>query len=134
MKIRSDFVTNSSSSSYLVAYKPLPTFDEQTLNTYPALKNLVKLYNILINSSYDNIFNEEDWNTSLLENYGYNSIEEMLKEEDYPIDHYNEIISYLKDGFHIARFSVDYSDEGIEYFIRNFAENNDSFIILEDQQ
>lgn len=132
MKIRTDFVTNSSSSSYLVAYKLLPDFDEQTLNTYPALKNLIKLYNILINSSYDNIFNEEDWNTSLLENYGYNSIEEMLKEEDYPIDHYNEIISYLKAGFHIACFNVDYNDEGTEYLLREFAENNEYFIILED--
>lgn len=132
MKIRLDFVTNSSSSSYLVAYKPLPDFDEQTLNTYPALKNLIKLYNILINSSYNDMFNEVEWNAYLLYEYGYNSIEEMFENDDYPIEHYSEIISYLKAGFHIARFSVDYSDEGAEYFLRTLAENNDSFIILED--
>lgn len=37
MKIRTDFVTNSSSSSYIIAYKNKFDFDEATLAKYPQL-------------------------------------------------------------------------------------------------
>ena len=40
MKIREDFVTNSSSSSYVIAYKASPNFDEETIQRYPILKGL----------------------------------------------------------------------------------------------
>lgn len=43
MKIRTSFVTNSSSSSYVIAYRSLPDFDEETLTKYPFLKTYGQL-------------------------------------------------------------------------------------------
>lgn len=133
MKIRLDFVTNSSSSSYFVAYKPLPDFDEKTLHTYPILKNLIKLYTMIFNCGYNTIYNKEDWDEYLCEYCGYyDSIEELLKEEDYLLEHYNKVLTYLEKGFNISHFSLDYSEQNLEYLINKFAENNEYFIILED--
>lgn len=54
MKIRNDYVTNSSSSSYVIAYKSLPEIDEETLKKYPFLKNYGKLIETVLFTGGDN--------------------------------------------------------------------------------
>ena len=46
MRVRIGFVTNSSSSSFIIAYKSFPEIDKDTIKKYPFLKN----YNDMMNS------------------------------------------------------------------------------------
>ena len=56
MKLRTDFVTNSSSSSFVIAYKEFPNLDEDILNRYPFLRNINEMVEKILfsaGSSYD---------------------------------------------------------------------------------
>ena len=58
MKVRMDFVTNSSSSSFLIAVKPLPQFSEEEYEKHENLKELLALPFAVIGkgaSRYDTI-------------------------------------------------------------------------------
>ena len=94
-KFRRGFVTNSSSSSFVIAYKEIIEIDEDTLKRYPFLKNYNNFIKDLIFSDgesrcsyetdspdvYDNI---EDFNDFFFERWGYDeqTLEEVLEDED----------------------------------------------------
>ena len=137
MKVRNDFVTNSSSSSFVVAFKDLPDIDKETIDKYPFLAQYKKVISEAIfgnnvnlcSPNESNIFeNHIDLQDYLVEEYGYNeSFKELCKSDEYVHDLYDECIKYLKDGYKILIRDIDYDDYRGELFRKI---ESDDFIII----
>ena len=142
MKIRSDYVTNSSSSSYVIAYKTLPEIDEETLTKYPFLKNYGKLIETTLFTEGDNDTTagvvsrtKEEYDKNFVSEYGWkkdSTVESILEDDDYLNDMYNRAVEYLEKGFNILDKRVDYNDTYCSNMIKELAEDKENFVILED--
>lgn len=143
MKIRSDYVTNSSSSSYVIAYKTLPEIDEETLTKYPFLKNYGKLIEKVLFTEGDNDTTagtvsktKEEYDKNFVDEYGWTrdmTLADILEDDEWLINRYNKAIEYLEKGFNILDKSVDYNDSYCQNMIRELAEDKENFVILEDE-
>lgn len=117
MKIRSDFVTNSSSSSYVLAYKGLDT-------PHPSIKSLNKMIEIVLFSDggYETTRGEkvrtiDELDSYMVDTYGYsdlNTIDKLLAADSYAKKIHTECVKALNDGYTILFKDVGYSDETLE--------------------
>lgn len=134
MKYRSDFVTNSSSSSYIIAYQQTPNYDEATLEKYPSLTCLNRLVDIVLTASSD--YNETDEGDKIstreeLENffvkrYGWadRTLDDILSDDEYLKEQYGKCASAIKRGYIVLFKEISYSDDTLAGIIQELSKSN----------
>lgn len=133
MKIRSDFVTNSSSSSYVIAYKGLNT-------PHPSIKSLNKMIEIVLFSDggYETTRGEkvrtiDELDSYMVDTYGYsdlNTIDKLLSADSYSKKIHTECVKALNDGYTILFKDVGYSDETLSALLHDIANEDFGVKIL----
>lgn len=129
MKIRSGFVANSSSSSFIIAYKNiynenLPKWAERMI------EKLIKKGNAEVFS------NIEDYKKSLMDNYCIMDEDqwlEELEESSYIATNFEMATKAFEKGLMVSEIDVDYNDESGNDFFCNltpFADYNEDEAIF----
>ena len=140
MKIRHGFVTNSSSSSFLLAIKRIPEADAAAVASHPVLKYVYKmLLDVLNMKSEFAVHTVEEYNEFLAEKvWDFENHESPVSALAYEFSDekrakalYAKRIKMLEDGFVLYYLSIDYSDESLGDMLGAMADG-DNILFTED--
>ena len=130
MKVRVDFVTNSSSSSFVIAYKP----------TKSKLHNRIVQMIIESDSYCDTrianvVTDKQSLDKQFIAWYGSSgdTIHNVLKRDAEMREEYNRCLDRLNEGYQIICKSIGYGDSTLQDLIRLLSENNKNFIPMGDE-
>jgi hypothetical protein len=141
-KIRIDYVTNSSSSSYVLAFRnpssDLITEDELnrlSLSVKKIVSSALKAYKNIINEANYNISTKEELDEMFVKEHcrsKYPTLESLFEyDKDYK-EQYNEYLNYINQGYTIAEFTVDYNEsETTGELLSNIADGENIIMIQE---
>lgn len=142
MKLRSDFVTNSSSSSFIIAFKE-PEFDKEILDKYPYLTLFPKMIEAALMTKGDSWSetNEgdlyktaEEFNNYIIEEYGDGKTIESIFDSWCEKDWYERIIDYLNRGYKVLDKRVDYSDDYVESMVVSMSKVAPEYVVILDRE
>lgn len=144
MKIRQDFVTNSSSSSYVIAYQQFPNYDEEILKKYPAIACFNKLVDMVLTASGsgynetdtgDKVTTQAELDDYFIKTYGWRDItlEKLLEDDEWLKETYDKSLVAINRGCIVLFKRIDYSDNTLTDLIQELGKGNIGIEIIKDE-
>ena len=130
MKFRKGFVTNSSSSSFIVAVKD---DGSETLNAF--MKAFVDSEDYNETRKGHSYKTKEELDKYYVENFKSSrckTLEKILEDDEYLEEQYNKELECIEKGFVILTKDIGYGDDGLTSFVSIFAESLGENAILFD--
>lgn len=133
MKTRQAFVANSSSSSFIIAFRDL-----EKVEGYENLPTFAKKFIAIAMKRISNgskIKTKEELDAYFISRYGWGSrksLDSIFEDDGCLKDEYEECLTYINDGYIISENSVDNCDEVTGEFYGSLPreDNGDGIILI----